>query len=91
MLTKLGVRRNLVGEIVNLLREEAEFVAVRGEVDVSSDPDDNAFCACAEQGHAAFIATLNRKHFPQKRLTAAVISPDDPIPTTRRRRSSQNG
>jgi len=91
VLTRLGVRRNLVGEIVNLLREEAEFVAVRGEVDVSPDPDDNAFCACAEQGHAAFIATLNRKHFPQRRLTATVISPGDPIPTTRRRRSSQSG
>ena len=48
VLTRLGVRRNLVGEIVNLLREEAEFVAVRGEVDVSPDPDDNAFCACSE-------------------------------------------
>ena len=85
VLGRLGVRRILVGEIINLLREEAEFVAVRGEVDVSPDPDDNAFCACAEQGHAAFIVTLNRKHFPQGKLTAKVISPGDPIPTTRHR------
>jgi len=35
VLTRLGVRRNLVGEIINLLREEAEFVDVRGESDVS--------------------------------------------------------
>jgi len=87
VLGRLGVRRILIGEIINLLREEAEFVAVRGEVDVSPDPDDNAFCACAEQGHAAFIATLNRKHFPQRKLTAKVIAPGDPIPTTRRRSS----
>jgi hypothetical protein len=40
-------------------------------------PTDNAFCACAEQGHAAFIATLNRKDFPQKNLVAKVISPGD--------------
>jgi hypothetical protein len=46
-LTRLGVRRNLVGQIVNLLREEAEFVDVRGESDVSPDPDDNLSCACA--------------------------------------------
>ena len=87
VLTRLGVRRNLVGEIINLLREEAEFVDVRGECDLSPDPDDNPFCACAEQGHAAFIVTLNRKDFPQKKLVAKVILPGDPIPTTRRRSS----
>lgn len=84
VLRRLGVRRSLIGEIVNLLREEAELVDVRISPDVSPDPDDNAFCACAEQGRAAFIATLNRKDFPQKRLSAKVISPGDPIPTTRR-------
>ena len=91
VLTRLGVRRNLVGEIINLLREEAEFVDVRAASDVSPDPNDNVFCACAEQGHAAFIATLNRKDFPQKKLVSKVISPGDPIPTTRRRRSSPGG
>lgn len=34
------------------------------------DPEDNMFCACAEQGGAAFVATLNRKDFPQKKLSA---------------------
>ena len=84
VLGRLGVRRNLVGEIINLLREEADFVTIRSEDNLSPDPDDNVFCACAEQGRASFIATLNRKHFPQKNLTATVISPGDPIPTTRR-------
>lgn len=86
VLTRLGVRRHLVGEIVNLLREEAEFVDVRKESDVSPDPNDNAICACAEQGGAAFIVTLNTKDFPQKKLVAKVISPGDPFPTTRRAR-----
>ena len=90
VLTRLGVRRNLVGQIINLLREEAEFVDVRGESDLSPDPDDNIFCACAEDGTAAFIATLNRKDFPQKRLLAKVISPADPLPTTRRRSSKKD-
>ena len=84
VLTRLGVRRNLVGEVINRLREEAEFVDVRFTTDVSPDPGDNAFCACAEQGKAAFIATLNRKDFPQEKLSAKVISPGDPMPTTRR-------
>ena len=85
----MGVRHHLVGQIVNPLREEAEFVDVRGESDISPDPDDNAFCACAEDGVAAFIATLNRKDFPQKRLLAKVISPGDPLPTTRQRPSKK--
>ena len=86
VLTRLGVRRHLVGEIVNLLREEAEFVDVRKESDVSPDPNGNAICACTEQGGAAFIVTLNTKDFPQKKLVAKVISPGDPFPTTRRAR-----
>lgn len=85
VLTRLGVRRSLVGEIINLLREEAKFAYVREESQVSPDPSDNVFCSCAEQGRAAFIVTLNRKHFPQKRLVAKVIAPGDPLPTTRRR------
>jgi predicted nucleic acid-binding protein len=64
-----------VGQIINLLREEAEFVDVRGESNISPDPADNAFCACAEDGAAAFIVTLNQKDFPQKSLLAKVISP----------------
>ncbi len=63
VLSRLGVRRNLVGEIINLLREEAEVVMVRSERDVSPDPDDNAFCACAEEGHAAFNRHFERKTF----------------------------
>lgn len=90
VVTRLGVRRNLVGEVINLLREEAEFAEVRATSDASPDPEDNPFCACAEQGLAAFIATLNQKDFPQRKLRATVISPRDPIPTTRRRDRFEN-
>ena len=89
VLTRLGVRRNLVGEVINLLKEEAEFVDVRITSDASPDPDDNPFCACAEQGRATFIATLNEKDFPQKKLRAKVILPGASIPTTRRRDRSE--
>ena len=80
ILTRLGVRRNLVGEVINLLREEAEFVDVRVTSNASPDPDDNPFCACAEQARAAFIATLNPKDFPQRKLRAKVISPGSRSP-----------
>ena len=63
VLGRLGVRRNLVGAIINLLREEAEFVTIRGERDLSPNPDDNAFCACAEQGRAAFYCHVEQEAF----------------------------
>lgn len=87
VLRRLGVRRSVVGAVINLLREEAEFVDVRLTSEISPDPGDNPFCSCAQNGRAAFIATLNPKDFPQKQLAAKVISPGDPIPTTGRRRT----
>lgn len=87
VLSRLGVRRSVVGAVINLLREEAEFVHVRLTSEISPDPGDNPLCSCAQNGRAAFIATLNPKDFPQKRLAARVISPGDPIPTTARRRT----
>jgi hypothetical protein len=61
-------------------------VEVRITSEASPDPHDNAFCACAEQGRAAFLVTLNPKDFPQNKLLAKVISPSDTVPTTARRR-----
>jgi uncharacterized protein len=87
VLSRLSVRPHLVGNIVNLLREEAEFVDVPFTVDISPDPADNPFCACAESGNAAFIITLNPKDFPQRKLRAKVIAPGAPFPTTPPKRS----
>jgi len=64
VLTGLGVRRNLVGEVINLLREEAEIVDVRTTSDASPDPDDNSFCA--EEGELAV---------PQRTQDVARLSP----------------
>jgi predicted nucleic acid-binding protein len=90
VLGRLGVRRNLIGNIIHLLREEAEFVAPPATVEVSPDPADNPFCACAELGNAAFIVTLNPKDFPQQKLRARLIAPGTPLPTTPRRRARFN-
>jgi predicted nucleic acid-binding protein len=79
ILARKGVRRPLIGAIVNLLGEEAEVVQVRRSREWSPDPDDDPFCACAETGTADFIVTLNPKDFPQDRLRAKVIRPDDPL------------
>lgn len=86
VLGRLGVRRPLIGKIVNLLREEAELVPAAALPNISPDPGDDPFCACAETGLAAFIVTLNPKDFPQSLLLAHVIRPGESIPTTARRR-----
>lgn len=81
VLARLGVRRPLIGKIVNLLREEAELVRA-SLPDISPDPGDDPFCACAETGRADFIVTLNPKDFPQQLLSAHVIRPGESVPTT---------
>jgi putative PIN family toxin of toxin-antitoxin system len=85
VLGRLGVRRALVGKIVNLLREQAELVPSSLLPNISTDPGDDPFCGCAEAGRADFIVTLNPKDFPQSLLSAHVIKPGERIPTTARR------
>lgn len=86
VLTRVGVRRPLIGKVINLIREEAEFAAVSTLPDISPDPGDDPFCACAETGRADFIVTLNPKDFPQALLSAHVIGPGENVPTTASRK-----
>jgi len=91
VLARLGVRRPLIGKIVNTLRAKGEHVKVGSTRNLSPDPDDNHICDCAEYGSADFIVTLNPKDFPQASLRAKVVGPSDPLPgrrTTTRRRNS---
>jgi len=75
ILRRLGVRPNLIGAVINLIRERAEQVNVHASFEISPDPKDDPFCLCGEEGNADFIVTLNPKDFPQERLKAKVISP----------------
>jgi predicted nucleic acid-binding protein len=88
VLRRCGVRRSLIGKVVNLLREEAETVAAKRSIEAQPDPDDAPFWECAEAGGADVIVTLNKADFPQDRLSAKVIGPDEPLPSPggRRRR-----
>lgn len=86
VLGRLGVRRPLIGKIINLLREEAELVPASALPNISPDPGDDPFCACAETGRADFIVTLNPKDFPQTLLSAHVVKPGERIPTSARRK-----
>lgn len=75
VLKRLRVRPNLIGKVINLIRERAEEVKMRSSIEISPDPEDDAFCFCAESGKADFVITLNPKDFPQARLKARVLLP----------------
>ena len=79
VLKRLRVRPNLIGKVMNLIRERAEEVKVKvhGSAQISPDPKDDAFCLCAESGKADFVITLNPKDFPQARLKSRVILPSE--------------
>jgi putative PIN family toxin of toxin-antitoxin system len=77
VLARQKVRCELIGKIINLLREEASLVPVKRTETVSPDPGDDPICACAVEGDADFIVTLNPRDFPQRKLKALVIAPGD--------------
>jgi uncharacterized protein len=79
VLKRLKVRPALIGRIINLIRERAEEVKARSAAGISPDPKDDPFCACAEQGNADFIVTLNPSDFPADRLKATVLSPIEKV------------
>jgi uncharacterized protein len=75
VLKRLRVRPNLIGKVVNLIRERAEEVKMQVSAQISPDPEDDVFCLCAESGKADFVITLNTKDFPQVRLRSKVVLP----------------
>jgi predicted nucleic acid-binding protein len=83
VLAALRVRPVLIGRIVNLLREEAEWFEPRRTVDADPDPGDSPFWTCAEAAEADFVVTLNQRDFPQAKLKARVIKPGEPLPPPR--------
>jgi predicted nucleic acid-binding protein len=87
VLQRMNVRA--ASTIVNLIREEGQFVRKVKKIADLPDPDDAAFCECAESGSADFIVTLNSGDFPQHRLKAKVIAPSEPLPARARKSLSR--
>lgn len=77
VLGRFKVRPAVIGQFINLLREEGVAVRVHKNRGISPDPGDDPFCACAEIGKADFIVTLNPRDFPQSKLKAKVVLPGD--------------
>ncbi len=70
-----GFPADAVADALSLIQRLGMLVATPPPVDLSPDPDDNAFIACAIAAEADFIVTGNRRHFPQARYgTAEVVN-----------------
>ena len=80
VLALCGVRPHVIGRVINLLRKHGEIVQPGPSLNISPDPDDNHICDCSEYGRADFIVTLNPRDFPQDRLHAQVIAPEQDMP-----------
>lgn len=90
VLTRLNVRG--AATIVRLIAEEAEYVQMTAPMSGLPHEPDAHFAACADSGRADFLVTLNKKHFPQDRLSARVIAPTEPLsrqPSARKPRATR--
>lgn len=72
-----GVPIHVAGRLVNLLQEEAVLIVAHPRGPISPDARDDCFCWCAEDGGAQFLVTLNPRDFPQDRLSARVVAPQE--------------
>jgi putative PIN family toxin of toxin-antitoxin system len=65
-----GERRQLV----QLIRNRAQFVAPKYRLRVAGDPDDDIFLECADTARADYLVTGNPRHFPEFWKCTKVIS-----------------
>jgi predicted nucleic acid-binding protein len=91
VLAALQVRPSVIGRVVNLLREEAEWIEPRRTVEADPDPGDSAFWTCADTADADFVVTLNGRGFPQAKLRARVIGPGESFPSARHGKEPPRG
>ena len=56
------------------LKRKAVLVEPKHRLQVSSDDADNRFLGCSEAASADYLVTGNKKHFPPRWKTTAVVS-----------------
>ena len=62
---KFGFSSDEVEEMLGLFRRQGVLLDAVPLVDLSPDPEDNKFIACAVAGDVDFLVTGNKRHFPQ--------------------------
>jgi uncharacterized protein len=71
---ELKIRKGLRLKLVQLARNHARLVRLGQFPEVTKDPDDNAFVACADAARADYLVTGNRRHFPTHWKNTKIIT-----------------
>ena len=74
---ELHIRRGLQQQFLQLIKNRAYTVSPTREPQVTSDPDDNKFLACADAARADYLITGNLRHFPKFWKKTKIISTRD--------------
>ena len=59
------IRRGLQQQLLQLIKNHAQFAAPERMLQVAKDPNDNKFVECADAARADYLITGNQRHFPK--------------------------
>src|ERR1700687_2141048 len=59
------IRRGLRQQLLQLIKNHAQFVNPARALHIAKDPDDNKFLECADAARVDYLITGNQRHFPK--------------------------
>jgi putative PIN family toxin of toxin-antitoxin system len=59
---------------ISRIRAVSIAVTPKSTVTISPDETDNRFLECAEESHADYLVTGNKRHFPKRWKTTAIVN-----------------
>jgi putative PIN family toxin of toxin-antitoxin system len=59
------ISRGLWQQLLQLIKNNAQFVNPARALRVATDPDDDKFLECADAGRVDYLITGNQRHFPR--------------------------
>jgi uncharacterized protein len=72
---ELRIRKGLRLQLLQLIKNHSHTVLQTGQLEATTDPDDNIFLECADVARADYLVTGNQKHFPRFWKKTKVITP----------------
>jgi uncharacterized protein len=63
--SELKIRKGLRQQLLDLVKNHAQFVKPSRTIRVAKDPDDDKFLECADAARADYLLTGNQRHFPK--------------------------
>jgi putative PIN family toxin of toxin-antitoxin system len=62
---ELKIRRGLRQQLLQLIKNRAQFVSAVRPIRAALDPGDDKFLECADAARADYLVTGNQRHFPK--------------------------